>query len=163
MYKTWYHTLFLIQWVILNRVQPKANGTTDNHKALTILYLTDSPLTKITEESFETFLRGVSNGTNAKSDVKLESVLLPNNSASLLPTLQVLNSSLSGEDARVIILDVDEDKVKAVSLLSWFGLMFDIRTRPVGKDGKVSLLLIIRHVDSSHATWTRAGLESLFL
>lgn len=138
MHQTWY-TIFLLQWIILNQVQPKATDTTPHHTALTILYLTDSPLTKNTEESFETFLRRVSNGTNAKSDIKLQSVILPNHSASLLPTLKALNSSLPWEDMRVVILDVDEDKVKAISLLSCFGLLFDIRTRPTGENDKVSL------------------------
>lgn len=130
------HLFFLLQWATI--ILTKSTTAQQHQTKLRILYLTDSTLTANKARLFESFLDKISNTTSLRRKVELRSQVLPKDSRTLLPILRVLNSSIAWTGIGIVVLDLQGDNLRTISLFSCLGLLFDIRTRPAEED-KVSL------------------------
>jgi hypothetical protein len=94
------------------------------------LHLTDRPLTDKTKTSLAQFESKLASSTRFNQTVQSTTQVLSQNATTILDMLRVLKKCVRWEETEVIIVNLNDEKIKKMVLCGYRGLVFDIKTRP---------------------------------
>lgn len=129
MSKLYFTVMQFILWTSIPR-SLTASQISPKPPRLSILHLTDRPLTDKTKTSLAQFESKLASSTRFNQTVQSTTQVLSQNATTILDMLRVLKKCVRWEETEVIIVNLNDEKVKKMVLCGYRGLVFDIKTRP---------------------------------